>query len=82
MLAVAAAVSCKEEEPQEVPSLSVDKSSLSLLSEGGEASFSLTTNQDWTATADAEWLSIDPSSGKASTKAVTVNVTAEDNATS
>ena len=79
LLAVAAAVSCKQEEVVETPSLELDKTSVSLAATSGEASFNVTTNQAWVATADADWVSLDPSSGEASSEAVTVKVTAEDN---
>ena len=79
LLAVAAAVSCKQEEVVETPSLELDKTSVSLAATSGEASFNVTTNQAWVATADADWVSLDPSSGEGSSEAVTVKVTAEDN---
>ena len=79
MLAVAAAVACKQDEPVETPKLDVDKTAVQVAATAGEASFSVTTNQDWTASPDADWVSVDPATGKGSEKAVTVKVTAEDN---
>lgn len=82
MLAIAAAVACKPEHtPVEAPKLDVDKTEVSVAATAGEASFSVTSNKDWTASADADWVSVDPSTGKASDKASSVKVTAEDNGT-
>ena len=82
MLAFVAAVSCKEDQPVEAPTLKVSKTSLSFAAEGGEASFTITTNKDWTATPDADWVNVEPTSGKASAQAITIKVTAEENTAS
>ena len=79
MLAIAGAVACKQEEPVQEPKLDVDKEAVTLTATAGEATFNVTSNQDWTATADADWVSLEPASGAASEKAVAVKVTAEDN---
>ncbi len=79
LLAMAAAVACKQDEPVETPKLDVDKTAVSLAATAGEATFNVTTNQDWTASPDADWVSVDPATGKGSEKAVAVKVTAEDN---
>ena len=81
LFAVAAAVACKQDEPVETPKLDVDKTAVSLAATAGEASFNVTSNQSWVATADADWVSLEPASGAASEKAVAVKVTAEDNET-
>ena len=81
MLAVAAAVACKQDEPVETPKLDVDKESVAVAAVAGEASFNVTSNQSWVASADQDWVSITPASGDASEKAVAVKVTAEDNET-
>ena len=81
VLAIAAAVACKPEDVVETPKLDVDKTAVSVTAEAGQATFNVTTNQDWTASADADWVSVNPNNGKASDKAVAVKVTAEDNAT-
>ena len=78
-LAFAAAVACKPDEPLATPELKVDKEAVSLTATAGEATFNVTSNQDWTATVDADWVSVEPASGSASEKAVEVKVTAEDN---
>ena len=81
VLAIAAAVACKPDDVVETPKLDVDKTAVSVTAEAGQATFNVTTNQDWTASADADWVSVNPNNGKASDKAVAVKVTAEDNAT-
>ena len=84
MLAVAAAiVSCdpvdpeQPEKPEEKPvdpALAVSQTSLSAVAEASEATFTITTNQDWTATASETWVTLNPASGTASEQAVTVTV--------
>ena len=81
LFAVAAAVACKQDEPVETPKLEVDKTAVQVAATAGEASFNVTSNQSWVATADADWVSLEPASGAASEKAVAVKVTAEDNET-
>ena len=81
MLAVAAAVACKQDEPVETPKLDVDKEAVAVAAVAGEASFNVTSNQSWVASADQDWVSITPARGDASEKAVAVKVTAEDNET-
>lgn len=81
LFAVAAAVACKQEEPVVTPKLDVDKTAVQVAATAGEASFNVTSNQSWVATADADWVSLEPASGAASEKAVAVKVTAEDNET-
>ena len=81
VLAIAAAVACKPDDVVETPKLEVDKTAVSVAAEAGQATFNVTTNQDWTASADADWVSVNPNNGKASDKAVAVKVTADDNAT-
>ena len=81
LLAMSAAVACKQDEPVQEPKLDVDKTAVTLEATAGEATFAVTSNQNWVATADADWVSMDPASGAASEKAVTVKVTADDNTT-
>ena len=78
LFAVAAIVACQEE-ALETPSLEVTRKSLELTATEAEASFEVTANIAWTATADQDWVSIDPASGDASKEAVKVTVTAESN---
>lgn len=80
LFVLAAAVACKQDEPvEEAPKLDVSKSAVTLAAEEGSASFDVTANTAWTASADADWVSVEPATGVASEKAVTVTVTAEDN---
>ena len=79
MLAIAAAVACKEDEPLEEPKLDVDKTAVSVAATAGEATFNVTSNQSWVTYVDQDWVSLEPASGSASEKAVAVKVTAEDN---
>ena len=79
MLAMAASVACKQEEPVVEPVLEVNKTAVALAATAGESTFNVTANNAWTASADADWVSLDPASGVASKDAVTVKVTAEDN---
>ena len=81
MLAIAGAVACKQDEPVQEPKLDVDKTAVEVAATAGEATFNVTSNQSWVASADADWVSLEPASGSASEKAVAVKVTAEDNET-
>ena len=81
MLAMAAAVACKQDEPVEEPVLEVYKSTIKVDATDGETTFTVTANNPWTATSEEDWVSIDPASGDGSKEAVTVTVTAEDNPT-
>lgn len=78
LFAVAAAA-CQEEGPLAEPKLEVDKDAVGVAAVAGEATFSVTSNQEWTATADKDWVNLDPASGAASETAVSVKVTAGDN---
>ena len=79
LFAVAATVACTQDQPAETPKLEVDKEAVSLAAEAAESSFNVTSNQAWVATADADWVNLDPASGEAAAEAVAVKVTAEDN---
>ena len=81
MLAIAGVVACKQDEPVQEPKLDVDKATVEVAATAGEASFNVTSNQNWVASADADWVSLEPASGEASEKAVAVKITAEDNET-
>lgn len=59
--------------------LTVSIDALSVPATDATGSFTVTCNQQWTASADAEWVKFSPEFGVASDKAVTVSVTAEDN---
>ena len=79
MLAIVAAVACKQDEPVVEPVLNVDKNEVALANKNAEATFSVTSNNAWALSADQDWVSFNPTSSKASEKAVKVVVTAEDN---
>ena len=79
LFAVAATVACDQEEPVETPSLEVSQETLALDAKEDEASFDVTSNLAWTATADETWVHLEPSSADASKDPVTVTVTADDN---
>lgn len=78
MLAVASIAACQNDEPLNQV-LEVSETSLNVASSNAEATFTITSNQDWTITPSADWVSVDPVSGAASEEAVEVKVTAEDN---
>ena len=79
MLAMAAAVACKQDEPVAEPILEVSKSSVAVAATAGEATFNVTANNSWSASADKDWVSLEPASGAGAEKAVAVKVTADDN---
>lgn len=70
-------VSCNPLEKVD-PTLEVDKESVSLSAVGGAASFTVSSNQDWTVTVDQTWVKLNVVPNDA-TMQVTVNVTADDN---
>ena len=77
MLTIAAAiVSCEQVEPEKPadPALTVSQTSLSVSADASEATFTITTNQEWTAVASETWVTLTPASGTPSEQAVTVNV--------
>lgn len=61
-------------------SVEVNTSSLSLAAKNASASFMVVADVDWTVTSSADWLTVSPSSGSA-TSGTTINVTASDNTT-
>lgn len=80
LLAAVAVVACDPDDVVVTPELSVDKDAVSLTADDVEASFSVTSNVDWTVSHDADWVvSVNPSGGKASDEPVTVNVVLEAN---
>lgn len=80
MLAIAAAAACKPDAPvEEQTKLEVAPTAVSVAATAGESSFNVTSNKSWSATADADWVSLEPASGEPSDNAVAVKVTAEDN---
>ena len=80
LAAAALFVGCKDpEENSELPSLSVNQTEISVDKTGGTQTFTVKSNRDWTVTADADWLAVNPASGNASKKDATVTVTALQN---
>lgn len=78
-MVAAVAVACDPASPE--AKLDLSETTLSLEAVSGEGSFTITSNEAWTAVADAVWLEVSPASGDASESAVTVTVTAQDNET-
>ena len=78
-MVAAVAVACDQASPETKFDLS--ETTLSLEAVSGEGSFTITSNEAWTAVANAAWLEVSPASGDASESAVTVTVTAQDNET-
>ena len=78
-MVAAVAVACDPASPEAKFDLS--ETTLSLEAVSGEGSFTITSNEAWTAVANAAWLKVSPASGDASESAVTVTVTARDNET-
>ena len=78
-MVAAVAVACDPASPEAKFDLS--ETTLSLEAVSGEGSFTITSNEAWTAVANAAWLKVSPASGDASESAVTVTVTAQDNGT-
>lgn len=74
-----AAIACTPEQQVVNPELNVDKSEVSVEAKDGKATVNVTSNVEWTASSQADWISIDPSSGKGSEQAVAVKISAEDN---
>ena len=66
--ALAALFSCKQEEPYVEPSLEVSTATVSFGSDSEEKVVYITSNNDWTAESDQEWLTLSATSGKASTE--------------
>ena len=79
MLAMAATVACNQEEPVVTPELDLNKTTASVGAEGGSVALEVTSNVDWTASADQDWVSVDPASGKGSKDAAKVTVSVEPN---
>ena len=61
--------------------LTLSKTSLEVVAEGGEVTFAVTSKAAWTATvpAEADWVTLNPASGEASAEAVTVTATVSEN---
>ncbi len=72
--------SCGEkEEDMGAPSLEITPSELTFEKEGGAQTVTVTATRDWIASTDADWVSVQPKSGKASKEAVSVEITVLEN---
>ncbi len=75
-----AATACEDKkEDLAAPSVELDRSEISLEQNGGGATVQLTATREWKATTEQDWISINPKSGDASSKAVTVEITVLEN---
>ena len=81
LFVLAAAVACNPEDVV-TPELEVGVTSVQVTAESASSSFTVKTNQKWTASADATWVHINPASGEPSESPVKVTVTADDNTSS
>ena len=80
MLAMAAIAACEQPQPEVTPELDLNKTAATVAAEGGAVEFEVTSNVDWTADADQDWVSVDPQTGngKAKVKATVTPNEAED----
>ena len=82
-LLAAAALLCgcqRETESLGIPSIRFTQESLTFGTQGGDAFIVVTISRDWTASTDAEWLGIQQTSGKGSSKAQEIKISALPNA--
>ena len=77
--AIAALFSCKQEEPYVEPALEVSIATVSFGSASEEKVVYITSNNDWTAESDQDWLTLSATSGKASTEKAELVLSAEEN---
>lgn len=83
MLSVAVVLfaACQQKDaPQHT--LKVDPEELSLKNIDAKDAFSVYSSQDWSLQCDAAWLTVNPSSGEASTEGISIALEAEDNISS
>ena len=81
MTAMVALISCEEVEHYAIPELKVrEGSQLQFGEEGGKSTFTFYATRDWTVTSSADWVVVDPESGKAADgdQVVEVSVLAND----
>lgn len=76
-------VFCKDnnkQDPETEPAITISgERSFTISCEGGSGTFSFNSNVDWTAETDEDWLTLNPSSGKASESPITVSYSCEPN---
>ena len=68
MLAMAAIAACEQPQPEVTPELDLNKTAATVAAEGGAVEFEVTSNVDWTADADQDWVSVDPQTGNGKAK--------------
>ena len=79
LCAFAALSSCKQEEPYAEPALEVSTATVSFGSASEEKVVYITSNNDWTAESNQDWLTLSATSGKASTEKAELVLSAEEN---
>ena len=67
-------------DPAPEPEIKLDKTTAEINAESAELEVNVTANVDWTAASDANWVTVEPASGKASDKAVAMKITVAENA--
>lgn len=73
-------VSCKpKDEPISPPSLSIAPGSIAFEKAAASQTLKVTASRDWNATTDTDWISVSPTSGKASKEAQTVTISVLEN---
>ena len=79
---IAVTQAAAEVEPEQEPEteLTLSTATLASAAEGGESTFTVTSNKAWTAATEADWVTLAPTAGEASEEAVTVTVTVVANA--
>lgn len=77
--AIAALFSCKQEEPYVEPTLVVSPNVVNFGSGSDETVVYITSNNDWTAESDQEWLDLSATSGKASEQKAELKLYAAEN---
>ena len=65
---------CEDEEDFDAPSMSLSAVSMAFDASGGAETISLVSTRAWTATTDADWISVGPASGEASTSSTSVTI--------
>ena len=79
LLTAAAAIACHEPDPVVIPEMDLNQTMATVSAEGGNVSFEVTSNVDWTASYSEDWVSVSPSAGKSSSSPVKVSVSVDPN---
>ena len=66
---------CSKEDEMTIPSVKLEVSELSFSSNSSSQSVEFLANRAWSATWDADWIAVEPSSGEASDKLQTITTT-------